>query len=106
MGGGHSNYFILQQKHTDVHTPLGMTYKHDLTLYFAECPHSERVAQDVMADLYPAFVLLLLPLCHLLRYRRLGSLGAVGGLVCCLPACGEHGGAGQGRTTDDGQVLL
>lgn len=58
----------------------GMTQKQDLTLHFAECPHSERVAEDVMADLYPAFVFLLLPLCHLLRYRRLGSLGEVGEL--------------------------
>lgn len=41
-----------------------------------------------MADLYPAFVFRLLPLCHLLRYRaseratdrRLGSVGAVGSL--------------------------
>lgn len=45
-----------------------------------------------MADLYPAFVFLLLPLCHLLRYERLGSLGAVG----VLPACSwsaRRGGA-------------
>lgn len=83
-----------------------MTQKHDLTLHFPECSHSECVAEDVMADLYPAFVFLLLPLCHLLRYLRLGSLGA----VCSLPVCGAHGGAGQftsprGRTTDDSSPL-
>lgn len=68
----------------------GMTQKQDLTLHFAECPHSERVAEDVMADLYPAFVFLLLPLCHLLRYRRLGSLG---GRTACL-ACVQRTGGG------------
>lgn len=71
----------------------GMTQKQDLTLHFAECPHSERVAEDVMADLYPAFVFLLLPLCHLLRYRRLGSLGEVGE----LPAWPVQRGGGRGR---------
>lgn len=52
--------------------------KQDLTLHFSKCPHSERVAEDVMADLYPAFVFLLLPLSHLLRYRCLEALGEVG----------------------------
>lgn len=60
---------------------------HDLTLYFPECSHSERVAEDIMTDLYPAFVFLLLPLCHLLCYQRPGSLGAVGVLPVCLHAC-------------------
>lgn len=64
-----------------------MTQKHDLTLHFPKCSHSERVAEDVMADLYPAFVFLLLPLCHLLYYQRLGSLGAVGVLPAALCAC-------------------
>lgn len=79
----------------------GMTQKQDLTLHFAECPHSERVAEDVMADLYPAFVFLLLPLCHLLRYRRLGSLGEVGELpawpVQRTGGGEEGGGAGHFR---------
>lgn len=70
-----------------------MAQKHDLTLYFAECPHSERIAEDIMADFYPAFVFLLLPLCHLLRYRR-GSVGAVVGLLLvCL--WGSRRGAGH-----------
>lgn len=64
--------------------------KRDLTLHFPECPHSERVSEDVMADLYSAFVLLLLPLCHLLSTD--GWDGSVR-WVCCLlpahpPACG------------------
>lgn len=77
----------------------GMTQKQDLTLHFAECPHSERVAEDVMADLYPAFVFLLLPLCHLLRYRRLGSLGEVGELPAwpVQRTGGGEGGAGHFR---------
>lgn len=57
--------------------------KRDLTLHFPECPHSERVSEDVVADLYPAFVLLLLPLCHLLSTD--GWDGSVR-WVCCLPA--------------------
>lgn len=94
--GGHGEYFILLQlRGANVHIKLGMTQNHDLTLHFPECSHSERVAEDVMADFYSAFVFLLLPLCHLLRYRRLGSLGAVGGCAR-LPAClwgARRGGA-------------
>lgn len=77
-----------------------VTRKHDSTLHFPERPHSERVAEDVMADLYPAFVFLLLPLCHLLRYRQLGSLARsrdalrCGGCASCLLSVGQHGGAG------------
>lgn len=63
---------------------LGMTQQRDLTLHFPKCSHSERVAEDVMADLYPAFVFLLLPLCHLLGYRRLGSPGPVGVPPACM----------------------
>lgn len=72
--GSHDHYFtVLHLKRTHVHKMPGGTQKRDLTLYFAEGSHSERVAEGVVADLHPAFVLLLLPLCHLLRYRRLGS---------------------------------
>lgn len=47
------------------------TQTHHLTLHFAKRPHSQRVAEDVVSDLDPAFVLLLLPLCHLpVSYRR------------------------------------
>lgn len=82
----------------------GMTQKQDLTLHFAECPHSERVAEDVMADLYPAFVFLLLPLCHLLRYRRLGSLGEVGELPAWpvqRTGGGEEGGGGGALQSEE-----
>lgn len=73
----------------------GEAQKHDLTLHFAERPHSERVAEDVVADFYPPFVFLLLPLCHLLRYRRLAELARCGECAACLPAaaaaaCGAH----------------
>lgn len=57
--------------------------RRDLTLHFPERPDSERVSEDVVADLYPAFVLLLLPLCHLLSAE--GWDGSVR-WVCCLPA--------------------
>lgn len=68
-----------------------MTQKRDLTLHFPEGSHSQRVAEDVMADFYPSFVFLLLPLCHLLRYRRLGWLGAAGVLPACLRSAGRGG---------------
>lgn len=48
-----------------------------------------------MADLYPAFVFLLLPLCHLLYYQWLGSLGAVGVQPASPPACGAASRPGQ-----------
>lgn len=90
----HGDYFVLlpteRRKLYTVHSV--MTQKRDLTLHFSKGSHSERVAEDVMADLYPAFVFLLLPLCHLLRYQRLGCSVW---WVCCLPACGAHGGAGH-----------
>ena len=71
--------------------------KRDLTLHFPECPHSERVSEDVMADLDSAFVLLWLPLCHLLSTD--GWDGSVRWVCCFLaalpPACGIPSVKGQ-----------
>lgn len=125
MTGGRATDINYSDWQPQMHTFMfDVTRKHDLTLHFPERPHSERVAEDVMADLYPAFVFLLLPLCHLLRYRQLGSLarslarcaallcGAVGVLlVCCL--WGSTEGRGQfwlfsprGITDDLNPLLL
>lgn len=75
-----------------------MRQKHDLTLYFPEGPHSQRVAEDVMADLYPAFVFLL-PLCHLLSYQRPSSRGVLD-VPACLPV-GRAEGRGTSLTQQD-----
>lgn len=83
MGGGgrHGDYFaLLRPRRANVHIEPDATQNHDLTLHFPEGSHSQRVAEDVMADLHPAFVLLLLPLCHLLRYRRAAGLARCGAL--------------------------
>lgn len=58
-----------------------------------------------MADLYPAFVFLLLPLCHLLYYQWLGSLGAVGVQPASPPACGAASRPGQIEHERPGTVV-